>query len=68
MFRVEAGGEGPMPRVVMDQVDVPRDEPLAVELRDFAEAARRGEAGPCTAEEGLRALELALEIIAAIAE
>ena len=68
MFRVEAGGDGPLPRVVMDQVHVPREEPLAVELRDFAAAARRGEAGPCTGEEGLHALELALEIIAAIAE
>ncbi|RMF71360.1 MAG: gfo/Idh/MocA family oxidoreductase [Acidobacteria bacterium] len=66
VFRIAPAGDGPLPQVVMDQVDVPAEEPLRIELRDFAAAAARGESGPCSGEEGLRALELALAIRDAI--
>jgi predicted dehydrogenase len=48
------------------RVDVVRDEPLRLELADFAEAVRRGSSPRVTGADGRRALALARRIIAAM--
>lgn len=54
------------PRIVREDVEVVKAEPLALELQGFT-AACRGEAGPVVdGRQGRRALATALEVVAAI--
>ncbi len=60
LFRVRRdGGER---RIERRPLDVPREEPLARELGAFLAAVRAGRDVPCPGEDGLAALELAIEI------
>lgn len=59
---------GKMPRVVRSTPAVKNDEPLAAELRAFAEAARGGPSFPVTGEEGRRALAVALAVAERVEE
>ncbi len=65
VFRVQRG-EGGMPGVGMEQVALEPGDALNTELRLFAEAVRGRGPLPCTGEEGLRALDLALRVRDAI--
>jgi predicted dehydrogenase len=61
VFRVDRSDPA-APQVKMEPVDVPVVEPLAAELSAFVAAVRDGGPVPCSGEDGLRALELALTI------
>ncbi|MDH3285676.1 MAG: Gfo/Idh/MocA family oxidoreductase [Acidobacteriota bacterium] len=64
VYRLVRQADGP--RVTTEQVDVPREEPLAREIAAFRDAVTGGTEVPCTAEDGLAALDLALRIGEAI--
>ncbi len=57
---------GKPPEVRGETVGLPAEEPLGRELRAFAEAVAAGTPVPCTGEDGLAALDLALRVRAAI--
>lgn len=64
VFRVAKGGE--LPGVAMEQVTLEPNDALNTELRLFANAVRGQGPLPCTGEEGLQALDVALRVRAAI--
>ncbi|MGE3191544.1 MAG: Gfo/Idh/MocA family protein, partial [Vicinamibacterales bacterium] len=57
-------GQAPMPAIEGGKLDVPRQEPLALELADFVAAIREGRAPGVPGEDGRRALALAQRIVA----
>jgi len=56
----------PMEQIEIEPLDVQKDEPLRAELAHFVDCVRRGVAPAVTAEDGIRALELAEQITAFI--
>jgi predicted dehydrogenase len=64
-YRLVRDAQG-RPEIVREDLAVESEEPLAVELRSFLERVR-GKAAACvTAEEGLRALRVATQILSQI--
>jgi len=63
-YRLQMGTGAPT--IEGGKLDVPREEPLRLELADFVDAVRTGRAPRVTGEAGRRALELAHRITAAI--
>ncbi len=59
---------GRRPEIVREEVVVPPEEPLLIELESFLARVRGEEAPGVAAEEGLRALRAAFQIIAQIGE
>jgi predicted dehydrogenase len=65
MFTVEPGGASPgFPQIGMTKPSVVQEEPLRAELRSFLDVVRKRAVPAVTLEDGRRALELALEIVA----
>ncbi len=64
-YRV-ARAPGKPPEVRGETVGLPPEEPLGRELDAFVESVRAGREAPCTGEDGLAALDLALRILDAI--
>ena len=60
-------GPGGMPEIAREALAVESEEPLLAELRSFLRCVRGEDAPAVTAEEGLRALETALRVVAQIA-
>ena len=58
--------EGAAPEIRRDDLEVVRDEPLRRELEDFLHAVATGESPKVNGEGGLKALELALEVVEAM--
>ncbi|HUF60513.1 MAG TPA: Gfo/Idh/MocA family oxidoreductase [Verrucomicrobiales bacterium] len=56
LYRKENG------QIVPSEIAVRKDEPLKLELRSFVECARQGSRPRVSGQEGMKALELALEI------
>lgn len=56
----------PMEQIEIQPLDVQKDEPLRAELAHFVDCVRSGTAPAVTAEDGIRALELAEQITAFI--
>jgi predicted dehydrogenase len=63
-YRLQMGSGAPT--IEGGKLDVPREEPLRLELADFVDAVRTGRAPRVTGDAGRRALELAHRITAAI--
>jgi predicted dehydrogenase len=63
-YRLAVGAGAPV--IEGGKLDVPRDEPLRLELVDFVEAVRTGRAPRVTGADGRRALQLAHRIIDAM--
>jgi predicted dehydrogenase len=63
-YRLEASAGAPS--IAGGKLDVPREEPLRLELVDFVDAVRAGRPPRVTGEDGRRALALAHRITAAI--
>ena len=61
-------GSFSMESILMEPLDVVKEEPLRLELSDFAACVREGRRPTVSGEDGLRALELAHEIITFIRE
>jgi predicted dehydrogenase len=57
-----------MGRVIERKLEPPNQEPLKLELQAFAECVQKREKPVVSGDDGLRALELAMRINAAIAE
>jgi len=57
-----------MGRVIERKLDPPTAEPLKLELAAFVDCVQKRETPAVTGQDGLRALELAISINAAIAE
>ncbi|MFQ5767277.1 MAG: Gfo/Idh/MocA family protein [Acidobacteriota bacterium] len=55
-------GEGPRPEIRGESVAVSQGEPLALELGEFVAAVKEKRPPRCAGEEGLAALEIALQI------
>jgi predicted dehydrogenase len=64
VFSLDGPGERGLPRIISDKIAPQRREPLQDELRSFVDAARGAGPVECTAEDGRKALALALEILA----
>lgn len=64
VFSLGSPGPSGTPQVVSRRLTPPRQEPLEAELRAFLKAIRREGPVECTGEEGRRALEIALRILA----
>lgn len=64
-YRLE-GEPGKIPQVRGETVGLPPEEPLGRELSAFVQAVANGTAIPCSGEDGLAALDLALRIRTAI--
>jgi predicted dehydrogenase len=64
VFSLGSPGLSGRPQVVSRRLTPPRQEPLEEELRAFLKATRGEGPVECTGEEGRRALELALRILA----
>jgi predicted dehydrogenase len=64
VFSLDGAGEQGLPRIISDKITPQRRETLQDELRSFVDAARGAGPVECTAEDGRKALELALEILA----
>ncbi|MDQ7007044.1 MAG: Gfo/Idh/MocA family oxidoreductase [Acidobacteriota bacterium] len=60
-FRVQREADAP-PRIVGEELTLPPGEPLGRELAAFCQAVAAGDRVPVPGEDGLAALELALEI------
>lgn len=56
-------GSSPMESIIVEPLEVSREEPLRLELENFAACAMSGERPVVSGEDGLRALELARDII-----
>ncbi|HXH28352.1 MAG TPA: gfo/Idh/MocA family oxidoreductase, partial [Candidatus Polarisedimenticolia bacterium] len=54
---------GGRPEIVQEPIDIRREEPLAVELRSFMGSVRGGGEPGVSAEEGLRALRAAFQVV-----
>jgi len=68
-YRLDRGADpGGTPSITRDVPDLRKDEPLARELRAFAEAASGGPAFEVSGAEGREALAVALEVAARIEE
>jgi predicted dehydrogenase len=65
---IGAPDSSPIPGVTIHRPKVQQEEPLHAELKSFVDAVRRRSRPVVTLEDGRRALALALEILAAIAE
>lgn len=61
-------GSAPMESITVEPLDVSREEPLRLEIEDFVACAQSGRRPVVSGEDGLRALELAQDIIAFIRE
>lgn len=70
VYRKKAGAmaadANPMEQIEIEPLEVCKDEPLRAELAHFVDCARRGASPAVTAEDGIRALELAEQITAFI--
>jgi predicted dehydrogenase len=64
VFSLDGPGQQGLPRIISDKITPQRREPLQDELRSFVDAVHGAGPVECTAEDGRRALELALEILA----
>lgn len=62
VYRVHRQGAGEFPEIRGETLEAAREEPLARELASFVAAVRTGTAMPCRGEDGLAALELAIEV------
>jgi predicted dehydrogenase len=60
--------EGPRPGIAKEDLTVAREEPLKRELEDFLAAVSKGARPRVTGEDGLRALDLALRVVASMEE
>jgi predicted dehydrogenase len=58
---------GAAPRIEREEITVPSEEPLVAELRAFLRRVRGADAPGVTAQDGLRALGTAFQILAQIA-
>ena len=58
--------KGQPPRIVQEQVTISKEEPLKVELESFIHAVRHRQRPLVSGEEGLKALQVATDIMAAI--
>ncbi len=58
--------KGQPPRIVQEKVTISREEPLKVELESFVHAVRHRQRPLVSGEEGLKALRVATDIMAAI--
>jgi predicted dehydrogenase len=58
---------GAAPEIRRDDLPIVRDEPLRLEIEDFLRAAAKGGNPRVTGEDGVKALELALDVVAAMA-
>jgi predicted dehydrogenase len=58
--------KGAAPEIRREDLDVVSDEPLRRELEDFLRAVATGASPKVTGEDGLKALELALEVVQAM--
>lgn len=68
-YRVEPGaGGGTFPAIRREALPIERAEPLQREIEDFLGAVAEGRPSRVGGEDGLRALDLALRIVAAMAE
>ncbi len=56
-----SSGEG-MPKLEAEEREFPQSDPLLEEIKAFLESVRRGVPPPVTAEDGKRALEIALRV------
>ena len=65
-FRLLPGGGAPV--IEGGKLDVPRDEPLRLELTDFVDAVRTGRRPRVSGEDGRRALALAHRIVERMGE
>jgi predicted dehydrogenase len=65
---IGAPDSSPIPGVTIHRPKVQQEEPLHAELKSFVDAVRRRSRPVVSLEDGRRALALALEILAAIAE
>ncbi len=61
-----AADANPMEQIEIEPLEVRKDEPLRAELAHFIDCARHGASPAVTAEDGIRALELAEQITAFI--
>ena len=61
-------GLSPMEWIDIEPLDVSREEPLRLELTSFIECVRERRTPVVSGEDGLRALELAFDILAFIRE
>jgi len=59
-------GTGPRPEIRGESVPVGEGEPLAAELAEFVAAVRERRRPRCSGEDGLAALEIAAQVVAAI--
>src|SRR5207249_1393832 len=64
VFSLKPSMEGNFPEIVSRRISPPRLEPLEQELRAFLAAASGTGPVECTGEEGKRALDLGLRILA----
>jgi predicted dehydrogenase len=62
------GAPSPNPDIKVAKPEVVAEEPLRAELRSFLNAVRTHSRPAVTLEEGRRALDVALDVVAAIAE
>jgi len=64
VFSLGGPGSGSTPQIISRRLTPPRKEPLEEELRAFLDAIRGNGSIECTGEEGRKALQLALRILA----
>lgn len=64
VIRLQKNPQGGIPEIVNDRLTPEKKEPLYAELESFLKAVRGAQPVQCTGNEGRRALELALQILA----